>query len=269
MNGALLGVSATAGALGVTHAIEPDHVAGIASLTSREADTRLSALAGACFSLGHVVLVVAWLVVGYLLLVRTSFAPIYDTVGTIGVGLLLGALGAAMTVGGLRSLVHTHEHAHGGERHTHAHLHRPAFDRIRSVLKASRGEDSDHERAQHDGDHIYSHHSGAEHAHVHSTVSYLKTGLVGALFTLSPPLSMIVFTATLFPQRGAATVGFAVAVYAVAITATMSLLGAGVGVAAGAVAERPRVYGLVRAVAGVAVIGLAASMLETTLPVLV
>lgn len=252
MNGELLGVWATAGALGVTHAIEPDHVAGIASLTGHEADTRLSALVGACFSLGHVVLVVAWLVVGYLLLGRTSFAPIYDTVGTIGVGLLLGALGTAMAVGGLRSLVHTHEHAHGNNRHTHAHLHRPTFDRVRSVFEADHGEDSNH-----------------EHEHAHTVASYLKTGIVGALFTLSPPLSMIVFAATLFPQHGAATVGLAVLVYAAAITATMSFLGAGVGVVAGAVIERPRIYGLIRAVTGVAVIGLAASMLVTTLLALV
>jgi len=47
----------------VTHAIEPDHVAGTASLTGRYGDPRHSAVVGACFSAGHVGLVV-WLAVG-------------------------------------------------------------------------------------------------------------------------------------------------------------------------------------------------------------
>ena len=53
-------------------------------------------------------------------------------------------------------------------------------------------------------------------------------GVVGALFTLSPPLSMIAFAATLFPADPE-LVAVAVAAYAVVITATMSALGAGVG----------------------------------------
>ena len=53
-------------------------------------------------------------------------------------------------------------------------------------------------------------------------------GVVGALFTLSPPLSMIAFAATLFPADPE-LVAVAVAAYAVIITATMSALGAGVG----------------------------------------
>ena len=56
----------------------------------------------------------------------------------------------------------------------------------------------------------------------------LRTGVVGALFTLSPPLSMIAFAATLFPADPE-LVAVAVAAYAVVITATMSALGAGVG----------------------------------------
>ena len=111
---ALVGTLATAGILGVTHAIEPDHVAGISSLTSRYGDARLSAVVGACFSIGHVVLVVTWLVVGYVILGRTVFAGWLDTVGTLGVGLVLGVLGATMAVSGLRGALfaHSHEHEH-------------------------------------------------------------------------------------------------------------------------------------------------------------
>ena len=49
--GALL----TAGVLGTTHGIEPDHVAGIAALTHEAADPKLSALVGGCFAAGHAI----------------------------------------------------------------------------------------------------------------------------------------------------------------------------------------------------------------------
>lgn len=234
----LTGALVTAGILGVTHAIEPDHVAGISTLTSRYGDARLSALVGACFSFGHVSLVVAWLAVGYGILERTSFPPVYDAVGTVGVGVVLGLLGTTMAVGGLRTLVHAHEHAHGDETHSHVHFHVP-------IVGAN------------------------AHDHDHGVVAYLKTGLVGALFTLSPPLSMIAFSAALFPTYGPATVALAVVVYAAGITATMSAVGAGVGKLFDLTAGSTRAQGLARVVAGVLVGALAVSLLVGSLPVFV
>ena len=225
---------ATAGVLGVTHAVEPDHVAGISSLTSEYGDSRLSALAGACFSLGHVALVVAWLAVGSLLLDRLALGPAAETVGTVSVGVLLGLLGAAMAVGGLRRAVRTGEHDHGDHTHSHPHVPLPGFD-----------------------------------SHDHGTVPYLRTGLVGALFTLSPPVSMMAFASTLLPDYGAGVVGLAVLTYAVAIGATMSLLGAGAGALVGLSQERgATVYGVCQAVAGLAVAVLASTILLDAVPAL-
>jgi hypothetical protein len=236
MSATVVAALATAGALGVTHAIEPDHVAGISSLTSGYGDSRLSALVGACFSLGHVALVVAWLAVAAVVLDRTSFAPALDAVGSVAVGAVLGLLGATMAVGGLRRVVRVGNHDHGDHTHSHPHLDLP--------LPGFDGTDHDH-----------------------GTVAYLKTGLVGALFTLSPPVSMIVFASTLLPDYGGGVVALAVATYAVAITATMSLLGAGVGALFGLTRGRNgRLYGLVRAVAGLAVLLLGASVLWTAGP---
>lgn len=222
--------------LGVTHAVEPDHVAGIASLTGRFGDTRLSAVVGACFSFGHVVLVIGWLGVGSLILRRTTFPPVFDIVGTLGVAVLLCLLGTGLAVGGVRRMrhAHTHEHDASGVVHQHAHLHVPLF-----------GDDHDHDAA---------------HSHDHTVRAYLKTGVVGALFTLSPPLSMIAFSATLF-SAGAELVMVAVVAYAVSITATMSALGAG----AGTVFQRAgrlnaRVHGGVQTLAGVLVVGIALSV---------
>lgn len=240
MSATILGALATAGVLGVTHAIEPDHVAGISSLTSQYGDSRLSAIVGACFSLGHVALVVVWLGVGYLLLGTTSFPPVFDLIGTAGVVVLLGLLGGLMTVGGVRSMVHAHEHDHGDRSHSHPHLHLSVLD------PRTQGE--------------------SEHDHAHGVSRYLATGLVGALFTLSPPLSMIAFSSTLVPQYGAGVVALAVAAYALAITTTMSAIGAGVGSLVGIADDKPLAYGVLRSVCGCLVIGLAASMFFDIVP---
>jgi len=242
VNATVLGALATAGILGLTHAIEPDHVAGLSSLTSHYGDSRLSAIVGACFSLGHVALVVVWLSVGYLLLGATSFPAGFDLVGTLGVVVLLGILGGMMVVGGFRSVVHAHEHDHGDRLHSHAHLHLPLL---------GPGDDD------------------VAHDHEHGLGHYLKTGLVGALFTLSPPLSMIAFASTLVAQHGTGVVAVAVVVYAVSITATMSLIGAGVGSAFGFTGDSPLASGLLRAGGGVVVIGLAVAMFFEAAPAVV
>ncbi len=235
----LLGALATAGVLGFTHAIEPDHVAGISSLAGEAGDSRLSAVVGACFSLGHVALVVVWLGVMAVLSGQGALPSGLDAVGTVGAALLLGGLGTLMAVGGLRTVVRTDEHSHGGVTHEHPHLHLP----LPGVGSHGHGD------------------------HDHGIAAYLKTGLLGALFTLSPPLSMIAFAGTLFPQYGLSAVSLAVVVYAVAITATMSAIGAGVGTAFGTARTLDaRAYGAVRTVAGAAVVALAALMLASTFP---
>jgi hypothetical protein len=255
----LAGALLTAGVLGVTHAIEPDHVAGISSLTSRYGDARLSAVVGACFSVGHVVLVVAWLAVGYVVLGRTSYPAVFDTVGTLGVAVVLGVLGTVMAVSGLRSAIHTHRHEHDSEVHSHTHVHLPLLG------------DADHGHGDESAsDYLQkaptAGHTHGDHDHGHGVTSYLKTGLVGALFTLSPPLSMIAFSATLFPNLGADAVALAVVAYAISITATMSAIGAGVGAIVGVVALSPRVQGTVRALGGGLVVAFAGLLLIDALP---
>jgi len=259
-----LGVVLTAGALGVTHAIEPDHVAGVSSLTSRYGDSRLSALVGACFSLGHVALVVAWLVIGYALLGRTSFAPAFDVIGTVGVAVLLGLLGATMAVGGIRSVVHAHGHDHGDDTHEHLHLHLPSFGATGHDHDTGSHEHCSAARDQEPGENDRGH--AETHDHDHGIGHYLKIGLVGALFTLSPPVSMIAFSATLFPAYGPDVVVVAVIVYAVAITTTMSALGAGVGAVFGVVDTTPWIHGVARSVAGLAIAFLSVSLFFDALP---
>lgn len=231
----LLAPLLTAGVLGITHAIEPDHVAGISSLTSRFESPRLSAAVGACFSLGHAALVVAWLAIGYFVFGRTRYPAVFDTVGTAVVALVLGAIGALMAVRGLRSLYHVyqHSHAHDGVAHGHTHTHTSTSD--------------------HDG-------------HDHTAGTYLKMSLTGALFTLSPPLSMIVFASSLFSEYGVRTVALAVIVYTVAITATMSAIGAGVGSVVAHTDRASRSYHVARAAGGLLIFALALSLVVGSFP---
>lgn len=222
----------TAAILGVTHAVEPDHVAGIASVTRGKASPVRSAVAGATFALGHVVLVAIWVVAAYLVLGNTTFPEEMEAVGMVVAGGVLTLLGTFMAVRGVRMLVHRHRHPSGTRDHEHLHVHLPFI--------------------------------GSGHAHGHSTRSYLKTGLVGALFTLSPPVSMIAFISVVVSSVTPGTLVTAVGVYAVGITATMGAIGAGVGVAFSHLRERgERVYAVGQVLSAVLVTGLGIYLLAT------
>lgn len=240
-----LGYLLTAGFLGVTHGIEPDHVAGIAALTHDAEDSVLSALVGSCFAAGHALLVVIWIVVADALVGSTSFPPVFEQFGTLFVGTVLGLLSLYLGVTGARKLVHRHRHHHGGGTHSHYHVHLPAFVRIGSG-------------------------SGSEHTHDHTTVEYLKIGTVGALFTLSPPVSMIAFISVTVSGDGVPLLAGIVAAYTLTIVATMAAIGGGVGSAFRfSKARGERLHAISQVVAAVVVLGFAVSVLAGVAPALV
>lgn len=214
-----LGAVLAACALGVTHAVEPDHVAGITALTSDADDPRLSALVGGCFAIGHALLVVVWILAAKAVFDVAAFPAGAERVGTLAAGGVLVGLSLYLGVSGARRLVHRHDHG-DGQRHAHHHLHLPSF------LRLGGGHAHGHGDAAHSHDHAES----TGHDHGHGAVAYLKVGTVGALFTLSPPVSMLAFlSATASGTGRTASVGV-VAAYAVAITLTMAAVGGGVGV---------------------------------------
>ncbi|MFB6097322.1 MAG: hypothetical protein ABEJ74_08040 [Haloferacaceae archaeon] len=204
------GLLLTAGALGITHGIEPDHVAGITALTHEAGDPKLSALVGGCFAAGHAALVVLWIALAYLLFGTTSFPAAFEAFGMLFVGVILSLLGLYLGITGTRKLLHKHGHDHGEGAHAHYHVHLPSS--IRPAVSA----DQDH------GNH------GA-HGHDHGIVEYLKIGTVGALFTLSPPVSMIAFISVAMSESAGTLMVGVVAVYAAAIIATMAAIGGGAG----------------------------------------
>lgn len=235
---ALLPALATAGVLGVLHGLEPDHAAGIASLTGEAEDRRLSALLGACFAVGHVALVVAWVLIAYAVVGLTGVPEAFDLVGTTVVGLLLVGLSAALGIAGARRVVHAHRHRHGveGPAHVHLHAHGPAWLPPLDVSPS--------------------------HDHDHSVRTFLTVGLVGALFTLSPPLSMIAFISVIVPTSPIAGVLLALGAYAVAIVGTMAVIGGGIGTAFGVLRSRgERFHGASEILAAVVVFAFGINLL--------
>lgn len=198
--GAGLGVLGAAAVLGVTHGFEPDHAAGISALTSDADRWTHAAFVGGSFALGHVLVVLAW--VGVLMALgqaATNLSGTLDQAGTLLAGGILFAVAVLLATTGSRRL-----------RGLPA---RPSSTRRGGPVGRT---------------------LAVAHAHLHShdhetRADYLRTGVVGSLFALSPPVSMLALVSAVLPTAGIAATGTSIAVYAVALTASMVLVGTGLG----------------------------------------
>lgn len=244
-----VGYLLTAGVLGITHGIEPDHVAGITALTHEAGDPKLSALVGGCFAAGHALLVVLWIAVAYLVFGTTSFPAAFEQFGMLFVGVVLSLLSLYLGVTGTRKLLHRHRHDHGDTLHSHYHVHLPAS------IRPSAGSHDDATEGH------------GDHGHEHTTLEYLKIGTVGALFTLSPPVSMIAFISVTMSESGSTLMVGVVAAYAVSIIATMALIGGGAGsLFQLSKAQGERFHAVSQVVASVLVLGFALNILLGLVP---
>ena len=108
-------------ALGVRHAFEPDHLAAVSTLATRQGRGLQAAWLGLAWGLGHTasVGVVALLMIAGGLTLPARLWPATDAV----VGLLLVVLGASVLWRYARGRWHMHRHAHLGEGAPHLHLH--------------------------------------------------------------------------------------------------------------------------------------------------
>lgn len=232
-----LPIFASAFLLGVTHALEPDHVAGISAVATGSGDSRVGTLTGSAFGAGHAVLVVVWVGLWYVLDGLGVVPAWMDGVGTTLVAVLLATFAIYLGVAGVRRLVHRHEHTHDDHTHAHYHVHIPFVP-----------------------------HADTAHGHDHTAAGYLRMGVLGALFTLSPPVSMIAFLATVQPVAGELVVWSAIAVYSVTIVAAMASIGFGVGRAAGRLERHgARVHGALQLVTAIVLFGVAVHALLPTL----
>lgn len=148
--------------LGLQHALEADHLAAVASLSTRSGNLRDAARQGAAWGLGHSLTLLAF--GGALLLMDHSLSPWAANALELAVGLMLMLLGADVLRRAWRQRVHFHTHVHGSQRHFHAHSH---------------GRNSDH--------------TADPHHHTHPPTLPLRALLVGMVHGLAGTAALLVF----------------------------------------------------------------------------
>jgi hypothetical protein len=108
----LLAGSGLGSLLGMRHALEPDHLAAVTTLVSRERSSLRAALLGAWWGVGHTL---ALLVVGAaLVVVRAELPLVISDAFELAVAVMLIALG-------FRSIYLAAQQGPGGPRHLHRH----------------------------------------------------------------------------------------------------------------------------------------------------
>jgi len=111
-------------AMGLRHALEPDHLAAVSTIVSDRKSFWSSSLVGGMWGVGHTLalLIAGIAVVAFHFEISERLANVLE----LGVGLMLLGLGAQTLWKVFRGgTVHTHVHAHGGVIHVHPHVHDP------------------------------------------------------------------------------------------------------------------------------------------------
>ena len=121
MTPSALAISGVALLLGFRHAFEPDHLAAVTTLASRQGRLIDACRLGLVWALGHTVsiAVVALVMIALGVHLPAKLFPLADVL----VGLLLVALGAAVIARYWRGRWHMHLHAHEAGPHLHLHSH--------------------------------------------------------------------------------------------------------------------------------------------------
>jgi ABC-type nickel/cobalt efflux system permease component RcnA len=109
--------------LGLTHALDADHVAAVGTLVSESRGLRRSSLLGASWGIGHSL---SLLVAGLLVLgLRFTIPPRFSAAAELAVGLMLVGLGARAIWKVLREKrLHWHVEERDGAASLHVHAHR-------------------------------------------------------------------------------------------------------------------------------------------------
>ncbi|HOP17550.1 MAG: sulfite exporter TauE/SafE family protein [Gammaproteobacteria bacterium] len=107
--------------LGLQHAVEADHLAAVASLSTRSHSLGDAARHGLAWGLGHALTLLVF--GGSVLLLGGAIGPHLALLLEAAVGLMLVVLGVDVLLRLWRKRVHYHVHSHGEESHFHAHSH--------------------------------------------------------------------------------------------------------------------------------------------------
>lgn len=107
---------------GMSHALEPDHLAAVGALSAGKTTRAALVSRGAAWGLGHTITLFA--ICSAVILFGMALTSQMAAVLESGVGIMLIALGGAVLWRMQRARVHFHLHEHfDGERHFHAHSH--------------------------------------------------------------------------------------------------------------------------------------------------
>jgi hypothetical protein len=141
----LLTGSALGSLVGMRHAFEPDHLAAVSTLVTRERSGYKAAFVGACWGLGHTASLLMVAIV--LILLRAEMTAVVSELFEFCVALMLIGLGwrAIDQAARLGQAGPIHPHQHGHIRHTHAggpahvHVGRWTFARRPLLIGAMHG----------------------------------------------------------------------------------------------------------------------------------
>lgn len=127
-------------ALGLKHAIEPDHVAAVATLLRREQGPIRAARVGAMWGVGHsVVLVAAAAALRFLGVAVPSRYAWFAELGVAAMLVLLGVFGARRVLRAVDGQAHDHDHAHtiNSLQQTQTHLRALAVGAVHGMAGSS------------------------------------------------------------------------------------------------------------------------------------
>lgn len=117
---------ATALALGMRHALDPDHLVAVSTMVAEERRLWPAARLGLIWGIGHLLPIAA---IGLpVLWLRWELPPAMEDAVDLGVGLLLVVLGLRTLWLLRRERVHFHVHEHDGRVHAHFHTHAHGHD---------------------------------------------------------------------------------------------------------------------------------------------
>lgn len=107
--------------IGMKHAMEADHVAAVASLTSGNSSLAQTLKQGAAWGMGHTITL---FIIGSIVIWMDTLIPEQVAAGLEGaVGLMLVFLGIDVLYKLYKQKIHFHLHQHGDTTHFHAHSH--------------------------------------------------------------------------------------------------------------------------------------------------
>lgn len=159
--------------LGFRHAFEPDHLAAVSTLATRQGSLAAAGRLGLAWALGHTASVAA--VVLALIVAGVHLPETLRTAADFLVASLLVGLGASVIYRYARGRWHLHAHVHGPDEERHLHLH--------------------------------SHASGGSHRHTHSGADVRHSLGFGLLHGLagSAPIVVLIVAAAATPTAQLAT----------------------------------------------------------------